>query len=288
MENTSEKKDKNSVKKPLKHICIGLVAHVDAGKTTLSEGMLYLSGQIRNMGRVDHGDTFLDNYETERERGITIFSKQAEFIWNDTSITILDTPGHVDFSAEMERVLQVLDCAVLVVSAVDGVQAHTVTLWRLLKQYKIPTMIFVNKMDRQEADREKLLEELKNRFGDGCVEMDMQSEENSVNADRFLSVHINSADSASAKGTETLYKDYKTYASVIHSSSLSGMGYTKGSSYDRSLVYRPGLAVLRGTKMMSALAEMGFISNSTESARIDARSEAIGSALYQSLCNSFN
>ena len=103
MENTSEKKDKNSVKKPLKHICIGLVAHVDAGKTTLSEGMLYLSGQIRNMGRVDHGDTFLDNYETERERGITIFSKQAEFIWNDTSITILDTPGHVDFSAEMER-----------------------------------------------------------------------------------------------------------------------------------------------------------------------------------------
>ena len=142
MENTSEKKDKNSVKKPLKHICIGLVAHVDAGKTTLSEGMLYLSGQIRNMGRVDHGDTFLDSYETERERGLTIFSKQAEFIWNDTSITILDTPGHVDFSAEMERVLQVLDCAVLVVSAVDGVQAHTVTLWRLLKQYKIPTMNF--------------------------------------------------------------------------------------------------------------------------------------------------
>ena len=93
MENTSEKKDKNSVKKPLKHICIGLVAHVDAGKTTLSEGMLYLSGQIRNMGRVDHGDTFLDSYETERERGLTIFSKQAEFIWNDTSITILDTPG---------------------------------------------------------------------------------------------------------------------------------------------------------------------------------------------------
>lgn len=111
---------------------------------------------------------------------------------------------------------------------------------------------------------------------------------NTVNADRFLSVHINSADSASAKGTETLYKDYKTYASVIHSSSLSGMGYTKGSSYDRSLVYRPGLAVLRGTKMMSALAEMGFISNSTESARINTRSEAIGSALYQALCNSFN
>lgn len=111
---------------------------------------------------------------------------------------------------------------------------------------------------------------------------------NNVNADRFLSVHINSADSSSAKGTETLYKDYKTYAGIIHASSLSGMGYTKGSSYDRDLVYRPGLAVLRGTKMMSALAEMGFISNSTESARIDSRSQTIGSALYQAICNSFN
>lgn len=111
---------------------------------------------------------------------------------------------------------------------------------------------------------------------------------NTVNADRFLSVHINSADSTSAKGTETLYKDYKVYAGIIHASSLNGMGYVKGSSYDRSLVYRPGLAVLRGTKMMSALAEMGFISNSTESARIDARSQAIGAALYQAICNSFN
>ena len=111
---------------------------------------------------------------------------------------------------------------------------------------------------------------------------------NTVNADRFLSVHINSADSASAKGTETLYKDYKTYAGIIHTSALIGMGYTKGSAYDRSLVYRPGLAVLRGTKMMSALAEMGFISNSTESVRIDARSQAIGAALYQAICNSFN
>ena len=143
---------------------------MDAGKTTLSEGMLYLSGQIRNMGRVDHGDTFLDSYETERERGLTIFSKQAEFIWNDTSITILDTPGHVDFSAEMERVLQVLDCAVLVVSAVDGVQAHTVTLWRLLKQYKIPTMIFVNKMDQNGTDRRALMEEIRQRLGDSCID----------------------------------------------------------------------------------------------------------------------
>lgn len=176
MENTSENKGNKLKPRATKHISVGLLAHVDAGKTTLSEGMLYLSGQIRNMGRVDHGDTFLDHYETERERGITIFSKQAELRWNDKVITILDTPGHVDFSAEMERVLQVLDCAVLVISAADGIQAHTVTLWRLLKQYRIPTMIFVNKMDRQEADKEKLLAELKRRFGDGCIDMDMQSE----------------------------------------------------------------------------------------------------------------
>lgn len=155
MENTSENKGNKLKSRATKHISIGLLAHVDAGKTTLSEGMLYLSGQIRNMGRVDHGDTFLDHYETERERGITIFSKQAELRWNDKVITILDTPGHVDFSAEMERVLQVLDCAVLVISAADGIQAHTVTLWRLLKQYRIPTMIFVNKMDRQEAGQRK-------------------------------------------------------------------------------------------------------------------------------------
>lgn len=112
MEDTSENKDKLLKKRPSKHISVGVLAHVDAGKTTLSEGMLYLSGRIRNMGRVDHGDAFLDTYELERERGITIFSKQAVFRWKDMEITLLDTPGHVDFSAEMERVLQVLDCAV--------------------------------------------------------------------------------------------------------------------------------------------------------------------------------
>ena len=168
----------NSENKPDRYINIGIVAHVDAGKTTLSESMLYHAGAIRKLGRVDHKDAFLDTDQMERERGITIFSKQAVFRWKDRTITLLDTPGHVDFSAEMERVLQVLDCAVLVVSGADGVQGHTQTLWKLLKRYHIPTFLFVNKMDRQEADREKLLEELKNRFGDGCVEMDMQSEEN--------------------------------------------------------------------------------------------------------------
>lgn len=151
---------------------MGILAHVDAGKTTLSEGMLYLSGRIRNMGRVDHGDAFLDTYGLERERGITIFSKQAVFQWKNMEVALLDTPGHVDFSAEMERVLQVLDCAVLVISAADGVQSHTVTLWRLLKRYDIPVFIFVNKMDRPDADREQLMQELKERFGEGCTDIE--------------------------------------------------------------------------------------------------------------------
>ena len=125
-------------KKAKKHICLGILAHVDAGKTTLSESMLYVSGSIRKMGRVDHQDAFLDTYDLERARGITIFSKQAVFSWKELGITLLDTPGHVDFSAEMERTLQVLDYAVLVISGADGVQGHTETLWRLLGQYRIP------------------------------------------------------------------------------------------------------------------------------------------------------
>ena len=135
MGNTSDYKADKTTGQKQKHLNIGILAHVDAGKTTLSEGMLYLSGRLRSMGRVDHGDAFLDTYELERERGITIFSKQAMFQWRDMEVTLLDTPGHVDFSAEMERVLQVLDCAVLVISAADGVQSHTMTLWKLLKRY---------------------------------------------------------------------------------------------------------------------------------------------------------
>ena len=154
----------------VKHICAGIVAHVDAGKTTLSEGMLYLSGSIRTLGRVDHGDAFLDTYEMERERGITIFSKQAVMKWKDMELTLLDTPGHVDFSAEMERVLQVLDYAVLVISGTDGVQGHTVTLWRLLKRYGVPVFLFVNKMDREGTDRDALMKELKSRLDEGCTD----------------------------------------------------------------------------------------------------------------------
>ena len=149
---------------------VGLLAHVDAGKTTLSESILYQSGAIRNLGRVDHQDAFLDTDEMERERGITIFSKQAVLTWKDTEITLLDTPGHVDFSAEMERVLQVLDCAVLVISGADGVQGHTETLWKLLTRYGIPVFLFVNKMDQEGTDCGKLLAELKSRCSEGCID----------------------------------------------------------------------------------------------------------------------
>ena len=155
----------------MRHITIGILAHVDAGKTTLSECMLYLSGQIRKLGRVDHKDAFLDTYELERERGITIFSKQAELKMGDLGITLLDTPGHVDFSAEMERTLQVLDYAILVINGADGVQGHTRTLWSLLKRYQIPTFIFINKMDQVGTDKAKVLADLQNRLDEGCIAM---------------------------------------------------------------------------------------------------------------------
>ena len=149
---------------------IGILAHVDAGKTTLSEAMLYKTGQIRNLGRVDHQDAYLDTDDQERERGITIFSKQARIVTDDWKVTLLDTPGHVDFSAEMERTLQVLDYAILVINGADGVQGHTMTLWRLLARYQIPTFLFINKMDQDGTDKEKLLVELKKRLSDNCVE----------------------------------------------------------------------------------------------------------------------
>lgn len=159
----------------MKKLVLGILAHVDAGKTTLSEGLLYLSGKIRKPGRVDNKDAFLDHFELERARGITIFSKQAVFTIEDTQITLLDTPGHVDFSTEMERTLRVLDYAILVISGADGVQGHTKTLWRLLNIYRIPVFIFINKMDQNEPDKEKLMEELKIQLGDGCVDFEQDN-----------------------------------------------------------------------------------------------------------------
>ena len=169
MENMSEDREKNTAKEPSNHICIGLLAHVDAGKTTLSESMLYLSGRIRQQGRVDHGNAYLDTYELERARGITIFSKQAELVFGELKVTLLDTPGHVDFSAEMERTLRVLDYAILVINGADGVQGHTETLWKLLKQYRIPVFLFINKMDQNDTDAEKLLEELRVKLSGSCI-----------------------------------------------------------------------------------------------------------------------
>ena len=153
-----------------RQLCVGLLAHVDAGKTTLSEAMLYRAGALRHLGRVDHGDAFLDTDRRERERGITIFSKQARLTWKGCELTLLDTPGHVDFSAETERTLSVLDCAVLLVSGSDGVQGHTRTLWRLLEQYGVPTFVFVNKMDLPGTDRAAMMDELRRRLGAGCAD----------------------------------------------------------------------------------------------------------------------
>ena len=175
MDNKIEKKV------PAKRLVIGILAHVDAGKTTLAESILYLTGNIRTLGRVDHGNTFLDTNEMERSRGITIFSKQAEVVLQtegkELPVTFMDTPGHVDFSAEMERTLQILDYAVLVINGMDGIQGHVLTLWKLLGRYHIPTFLFVNKMDQSGTDRGKLLQELQERLSESCVAFDEQGEE---------------------------------------------------------------------------------------------------------------
>ncbi len=154
----------------MKRIVTGILAHVDSGKTTLSEAMLFRSGQIRRLGRVDHGDAFLDTNEIEREKGITIFSKQAVMRYNDTEFTLLDTPGHVDFSGETERTLQVLDYAILVISGTDGVQNHTATLWELLIRYNVPVFIFINKMDISHFEREDIMSELREKLSDACID----------------------------------------------------------------------------------------------------------------------
>ena len=160
----------------MKKCVIGTLAHVDAGKTTLTESLLYLTGSIRKLGRVDHGDAFLDYDHQERERGITIFSKQSILQYQDVEITLIDTPGHVDFSAEMERTLQVLDYAILVISGLDGVQAHTQTIWNLLKTYHIPTFLFINKMDISHYQKSDLMKELKEKLDERCVDLTSQND----------------------------------------------------------------------------------------------------------------
>lgn len=167
----------------MKRIVTGILAHVDAGKTTLSEALLYATGNVRKLGRVDHGDAFLDTNTMERQRGITIFTEPAIITTPNLTLTLLDTPGHVDFSAEMERTLSVLDYAILVISGADGIQGHTETLWRLLKRYNVPTFIFINKMDAPAADKTKLLNQLKKRFSDGCIDFTGAHDDNAALAD---------------------------------------------------------------------------------------------------------
>ena len=163
--------------KSVKRLCVGMLAHVDSGKTTLTEALLYRSGALRKLGRVDHGDAFLDTDALERERGITIFAKQALIRREDLSITLLDTPGHVDFAAETERTVQVLDYAILLVSGADGVQGHTETLWRMLERHGVPTFLFINKMDQPDTDRDALLSQLRARLSDSCADFSVSREE---------------------------------------------------------------------------------------------------------------
>ena len=168
------------------HISIGLLAHVDAGKTTLSEALLYESGSRRSLGRVDHGDAYLDSHALERARGITIFSKQALMATDSLEVTLVDTPGHVDFSPEAERVLPILDCAVLVISGTDGIQAHTLTLWRLLESYRVPVFLFINKMDLPGTDRADLLKQLQTQLSPGCLCLEGDYEEQCALLDEAL------------------------------------------------------------------------------------------------------
>ena len=157
--------------------CLGLLAHVDAGKTTLSEALLYVSGTRRTLGRVDHQDAYLDTHALERARGITIFSKQARITTDTREVVLVDTPGHVDFSAEAERTMSILDCAVLVISGTEGIQAHTVTLWRLLERYQVPVFLFINKMDLPGMEKSALMEQLQSQLSPGCTDFNRDFED---------------------------------------------------------------------------------------------------------------
>ena len=197
----------------MKKIVVGILAHVDSGKTTLSEAMLYLSGTISKLGRVDSKNSFLDTFSLERSRGITIFSKQALLKYKDTDITLIDTPGHVDFSAETERTLQVLDYAILVISATDGVQSHTQTLWKLLAKYNVPCFIFVNKTDLDGADRDVALCQLKTKLSDNCVDFNLPDDELNENIalcdetllEKYENGTLNKSDVASAVNSRKIF-----------------------------------------------------------------------------------
>ena len=231
-------------------LTMGILAHVDAGKTTLSEAILFLTGAIRKMGRVDHRDAFLDNIQVERARGITVFSKEARFVLGEKEITLLDTPGHADFSAEMERTLQVLDYAVLVVSGTDGVQAHTRTLWKLMAGYDIPVFVFVNKMDRPGTDREMIMTELTNVFGDGFVEAgcdgSLNEDEAAMASEKLMEEYLSDgsiSDRSIADAVEKRQLFPVYFGSALKAEGvkefLKGFGrYTKPKEYDKEFSAR--------------------------------------------------
>ena len=198
----------------MNNICIGLLAHVDAGKTTLSESLLYMSGSIRKAGRVDNRDAFLDTYELEKARGITIFSKQAVFSLGDQPFTLVDTPGHVDFSSEMERTLQILDYAILVVSGSEGVQSHTRTLWKLLDRYKKPVFIFVNKMDQPQADHDQLMAQLREELSGDIIDFtadESEYQEQLAMCDEAVMEHFLEQGEVSVSDTVRLIRERKAF-----------------------------------------------------------------------------
>ncbi|MCR4673596.1 MAG: TetM/TetW/TetO/TetS family tetracycline resistance ribosomal protection protein [Lachnospiraceae bacterium] len=233
----------------MKKLTVGILAHVDAGKTTLSEALLYRCGTIRTLGRVDHKDSYLDGEEIERQRGVTVFSKQARFSYKDMEITLLDTPGHVDFSAEMERTLKVLDYAILVISGIDGVQSHTKTLWKLLQEYKVPTFIFVNKMDISRQDKDELLSELKEELGEGIVCLDGDEEEIATCEESLLESYLEQGSLSKEEIEKAIYSRH--VFPVIFGAALKEEGveelletleeYTKEKLYNKefgALIYK--------------------------------------------------
>ena len=231
-------------------LTMGILAHVDAGKTTLSEAILFLTGAIRKMGRVDHRDAFLDNIQVERARGITVFSKEARFVLGEKEIALLDTPGHADFSAEMERTLQVLDYAVLVVSGTDGVQAHTRTLWKLMAGFGLPVFVFVNKMDRPGTDRKTVMTELVSAFGDGFVEAksdgDLNEDEAAMASEKLMEEYLSDgsiSDRSIADAVEKRQLFPVYFGSALKAEGvkefLKGFGrYTKPKEYDKEFSAR--------------------------------------------------
>ena len=197
-----------------KHLNVGLLAHVDAGKTTLAEAILHTCGKIRKLGRVDHKDTFFDHFAKERERGITIFSKQAHLEWKDLSITLIDTPGHVDFAAEAERAIAVLDVAILVISGADGIQSHVLTLWEILSKYEIPVVLFINKMDWHVFSKEELMVKLHEKLHPACVDFGdatkiMMAHEKSHEVDKSMEMNPSTSSEKPQESIESMDAFYE-------------------------------------------------------------------------------